>query len=179
MSPLALSPADHVIGSPDTASVQLVVYGDYQCPYSTRAIILASDLMERLGDALVYVFRNLPLTDAHPDAVHAAFAAEAADRQGRFWDMHLHLFRNQDQLDDNSLFAYAAELELDMEEFARDFRDERTRRRLLDDVAGGEALGASSTPTFFVNGARYDGPVDGITAVVEDAATQASPPGGR
>jgi protein-disulfide isomerase len=175
MSPLQPTEQDHVIGGDDRAAITLVVYGDYQCPYTARSVLLVAQLLDRLGDRLRYVFRNFPLLDMHPDALAAARAAEAADRQGRFWDMHALLFGHQQALDELALHRHAAQLGLDEAQFARDFADAGCERRVLADRAGGEALGVGSTPTFFVNGMKYDGPVDGIVPLVEDVATAASP----
>jgi len=175
MPELDLSPIDHVLGTLEGATTTLVTYGDYQCPFTKRAVILTSELLDELGDGVLYVFRNFPLTHLHGDALGAARAAEAAEQQGRFWDMHLQLFRHQRALDEQSLAVYASELGLDVNRFARDFLDERSLARVRRDVLSGEALGVQSTPTFFVNGRLYDGPVDGIKVFVLQLERAAAP----
>ncbi len=176
MSRLQPTAHDHVIGAGDRARITLVTYGDYQCPHSARGVLLVAWLLQELGDGLRYLYRNFPLEDVHRDALAAARAAEAADRQGHFWDMHATLFRHQHALDERALHGYAATLGLDGDRFAHDLADPATLRRVLADRAGGEALGVRSTPTFFVNGMKYDGPVDGIRALVEDVAAEVRQP---
>jgi protein-disulfide isomerase len=110
----------------------------------------------------------------HPHAELAARAAIAAGAQGRFWDMHDVLFTHQDQLEYEDLAGYAADLDLDVEDFLRTLDDERTAARVRADVASAEASGARGTPTFFVNGARHTGPHDALTlaaALEQDLAT--------
>jgi protein-disulfide isomerase len=167
---------DHVIGAGDRAAVTLVTYGDYECPFTARGVQLTSLLLDELGDGLRYLFRHFPLTDKHPHALAAACAAEAAARQNRFWEMHAMLIRHQRALGEQALFAYAAELRLDRARFARDLVDPEVARHVLADHAGGEAMGVRSTPTFFVNGMKYDGPVDGIRALVEEVANAVGAP---
>jgi NhaA family Na+:H+ antiporter len=177
MGRLQLHPHDHVLGSPETASVQVVMYGDYQCPYTRRGVVLLAELMDRMGEALLYTFRNFPLVDKHEHALVAALAAEAADRQDRFWDMHLELFRALRGLDEESLREHAEAIGLDVPRFVADFAAPATRARVKHDVDSGQKLGVDSTPTFFVDGELYNGPVEGISAVVEQAVADASAPG--
>src|SRR5207302_2339355 len=89
-----ISSADHLRGSL-TAPSRLLIYGDYECPYTRRALLSVATVRQRLGDSLAFAFRNFPLTEIHPHALHAALAAEAADAQGKFWEMHDLLLRRQ------------------------------------------------------------------------------------
>ncbi|HSF27321.1 MAG TPA: Na+/H+ antiporter NhaA [Actinomycetes bacterium] len=150
---------DHIRGPVD-APLTLVEYGDFECPFCARATGAARELRAILGDDLRYVFRHLPLSDVHPNAEQAALAAEAAAAQGRFWQMHDLLFENQDQLETEDLIGYAADLDLDVEQFVRDLDDDELAARVRDDVAGAEASGARGTPTFFIGGRLYVGPHD-------------------
>src|SRR5437868_3160920 len=102
---------DHIQG-PIDAPIQLVEYGDYQCPYCGEADSIVKAIQERLSERLCYAFRHFPLTNMHPYAEHAAEAAEAAGVQGKFWEMHDILFENQDALSDEALAEYAESLEL-------------------------------------------------------------------
>ena len=169
---------DHLAGPPD-APLTLVEYGDFECPFCARATGVTHELQELLGPRLRYVFRHLPLTNVHPHAELAARAAIAAGEQGRFWDMHDLLFAHQDQLEFEDLAGYAADLDLDVEEFLRTLDHERTAARLRADVASAEASGARGTPTFFVNGLRHTGPHDARTlaAALEQALENSA--GGR
>ena len=171
MGRLPLRANEHLLGSPEDGSVQLVVYGDYQCPYTVRGMALVRNLRERMGGRLLVVFRNFPLDHLHMNAVAAAEAAEAAAEQGRYWEMHELLFAHQRAQDAKSLAEYARGLGLDQARFAEAQSSTRIKARVQADRDSGKQLGVSSTPTFFVDGVKYDGRVNGITAVVERALT--------
>ncbi len=153
---LPVGPEDHVRGLA-TAPITLVEYGDYQCPYCGQAFPIVERLAKDLGDRLRVVFRNLPLVQVHPRAQAAAEEAEAAEMQGKFWQMHDTLFQNQDDLSDSALEHYAREIGLDLGQLAEDLASERPRRRVDADLEGAIRSGANGTPTFYVNGLRYDG----------------------
>jgi formate-nitrite transporter family protein len=158
--PAALTPPvgdrDHVAG-PATARVTLVEYGDYECPSCRKAFPMVKRLQERLGDNLRFVFRNFPLTKLHPNAQHAAEAAEAAAAQGAFWQMHDRLFERQFALEDDNLVEYATELGLDADRLRVALEGGTYRARVKTDVTSGIQSGVNGTPTFFINGVRYDG----------------------
>jgi protein-disulfide isomerase len=161
---------DH-IGGPVDAPITLVEYGDYQCTYCRRVHAGIKRLREeRLGDQLRYVFRHLPNARPHPQAWLAAQAAEAAAAQGAFWEMHEYLFAHQAELDRNRLVWAAGELGLDVERFARELDDRAHVGRIEQDFAGGRQSGADSTPTFFINGRRYDGAwdADSVLEAIEE-----------
>jgi Na+/H+ antiporter NhaA len=165
---------DHVRGRPD-APVTLLEYGDFECPYCGHASPTIDKLLHHFGDELRYVFRHLPLTDVHPDAQLAAEAAEAADEQGRFWEMHDRLMANQDALAPSDLYRHAADLGLDLNRFSDDLRRRRHAARVAEDVSSADASGVSGTPTFFVNGRRHQGvyDIDALTRAVKAAARPA------
>ena len=147
---------DHVAGSP-AARLTLVEYGDFQCPYCGMAYPILERIRRRMGDDLRFVFRNFPLKQIHPEAEHAAEAAEAAGAQGRFWEMHAKLFENQHDLDDASLLRYAEEIDADAAAVARELAAGTYEKRVRDHFRSGVRSGVNGTPTFFVNGRRYDG----------------------
>jgi len=151
-----LGPQDHVQGNPN-APIRLVEYGDYECPYCGRAYRIVKALQEALVDDLLFAWRNFPLSQVHPHALRAAAAAEAAGLQDRFWEMHDMLFEHQDALDDAHLLAYGELLGLDVERFARDLDSDEVAERVRADFLSGARSGVNGTPTFFVNGERYDG----------------------
>jgi protein-disulfide isomerase len=147
---------DHVTG-PANAPVTLVEYGDFECPSCRKAWPMVKELQRRLGDKLRFVFRNFPLTKLHPNAQHAAEAAEAAAAQGAFWQMHDRLFERQFALEDDNLFEYATELGLDADRIRAALGGGTYRPRIKEDVLSGLKSGVNGTPTFFINGERYDG----------------------
>ncbi|MEJ2011078.1 MAG: Na+/H+ antiporter NhaA [Anaerolineales bacterium] len=155
----AVDDQDHRRGPAD-APVVFVEYGDYECPHCRQAHGIVSELHERLGDRFSYVFRHFPIRSSHIHAQHAAEAAEAAAAQGKFWEMHDKLFANQDALDDESLIRYAAEIGLDVERFKRELAERVYAERVNEDFRSGVRSGANGTPTFYINGERYDGPWD-------------------
>jgi protein-disulfide isomerase len=150
---------DHVRG-PDGARVTLVEYGDYECPHCGRAYPIVKKVQEKMGDKLRFVFRNFPLTQAHPHALHAAEAAEIAATQGKFWEMHDTLYENQNALDDESLIAYAEKIGLDVEKFTEDLQNDTFEEKVREDFMGGVESGVNGTPTFFINGVRFNQPWD-------------------
>jgi protein-disulfide isomerase len=165
-------------GNPD-APIQLVEYGDYECPFCGQAYWSVKALQEALGDNILFVFRNFPLAQAHPHALSAAQAAEAAGLQGRFWEMHDVLFEHQDMLDEANLFRFAEALGLEMDRFARDFASPEVAEKIRADFLSGARSGVNGTPTFFVNGERYDGswaPQDFVAALSALLGDAVAPP---
>ncbi|HKG02072.1 MAG TPA: Na+/H+ antiporter NhaA [Conexibacter sp.] len=149
---------DRVRGRAD-ASVTLVEYGDFECPYCGRAEPIVRELLEGDGD-LRYVWRHLPLNDVHPNAEVAAEAAEAAAAQGHFWDYHALLFDRQDALKPKQLVRYAEQLGLDVDRFRRELRDGDYAGRVARDVESADLSGVAGTPSFFINGTRHHGAYD-------------------
>ena len=148
---------DHTRGA--ESGVPLLVYGDYECPY-TRKAIRAIEALQAGEDDVLFVYRHFPLTEIHPNALAAAAAAEAAGRQGRFWEMHDLLFHRQRALGEQDLRRYASELGLELESFDRERADAVTMERIQRDVASGEVVGVSGTPTIFIAGEFYPGSYD-------------------
>ena len=122
---------DHARGPMD-APVTLVKYGDYECPYCGEAHPLLKELLERVGEQVRFVFRHFPLDTVHPRARSAAQAAEAAASQGRFWEMHDLLYERQDELGEEDLMRYAAELGLDLRQFEEDLTNDDHAWRSLE-----------------------------------------------
>jgi len=146
---------DHAQG-PDDAAITLVEYGDYECPYCGQAFPIVQELQRVFAASLRLVFRNLPLSNVHPHAESAAEAAEAVALQGRFWAMHDLLFQHQRDLRAESLLHYAEEAGADATQVAEVLARRGTRDRVENDLEGALLSGANGTPTFFVNGSRYD-----------------------
>jgi protein-disulfide isomerase len=149
-----LGPDDHVSG-PDGAPYELVMYGDFECPYCAAAQSILARVRSRLGDELRFAFRHLPLESVHPHARHAAEAAEAAAAQGAFWEMHDALYAGRGRLEDADLVAHARAAGLDAERVGRELADGTHAGRVQRDVDAAHALGLSATPVFFVNGVQH------------------------
>jgi protein-disulfide isomerase len=154
-----LSARDHIQGSPE-ASIVLVEYGDYECPYCGEAYPVVKELQQRLKGKLSFVFRNFPLANAHPHAEFAAEAAEAAAGQGKFWEMHDVLYENQQALEPDNLIEYGSALGLDMRRFTKELNEHLYAPRVREDFRSGVRSGVNGTPTFFINGVRHNGSYD-------------------
>jgi protein-disulfide isomerase len=146
---------DHIRGSVN-APITLVEYGDYECPYTAMAYPIVKEIMRRLEDKLYFVFRNFPLNDIHPHAQNAAEAAEAAADQDKFWEMHDYLFEHHKVLDYHHLLEYAQKVGLDIEKFKKDMSRHAYVSLIEQSLKGGINSGVEGTPTFFINGVRYE-----------------------
>ncbi len=151
-----VSERDHSQG-PVTATVTLVQYGDYECPYTRRSTWVVQAIQQQPGEQLRFVYRNFPLTEIHPHALHAAFAAEAAAAQGKFWEMHDYIFHHQHTLEDSDLEQFAGAIGLDRQQFTHDMAERPYLSRIEEDLQGGLRSGVRGTPTFFINGVLYPG----------------------
>ncbi len=147
---------DHIQG-PIDAPVALLEYGDYECPLCGEVYPVIKAIQERMGDELCFAFRNFPLATMHPHSEHAAEAAEAAGAQGGFWEMHDTLFENQDALEDEDLAEYAHALGLDARRLFAEVLSGVYSPRVREDFRNGIRGGVNGTPSFFINGVRYDG----------------------
>jgi protein-disulfide isomerase len=150
---------DHVQGPAD-AAVTLVEYGDYECPYCGAAYPIIKEVQARMGARLRFVFRNFPIATSHPHAEQAAEAAEAAAAQGRFWEMHDLLYENQKRLRDDDLRGYAEKLGLDIDLFDRELVEHVHTARVHEDFMSGVRSGVNGTPTFYIDGVRYNDSYD-------------------
>ena len=157
---------DHIRGNPD-APLTLVEYGDYECPFCSRATGGIDEVRAHFGDDLCYVWRHLPLERVHPRAFDAARAAEAAGLQGKYFEMGIELFAHQDDLEWSDIYRYANTVGLDLEQFDQDVRvhPSKVLHRVQDDAQDAEAMDLNSTPTFFVNGKRHKGPWDSASLI--------------
>ena len=155
-----VSTTDHIYGNSD-AVIELLEYGDYQCPYCGRAYPIVKNIKEQLGDDLKFVFRNFPLTKIHPQAKLASVATEAAGLQGRFWEMHDVIFENQKRLYLRAILEYATAIDLDVPRFEADLENEVLTEKVMSDFESGLRSGVNATPTFFINGEKYAGSWEG------------------
>jgi protein-disulfide isomerase len=161
---------DHIRGPVD-APVSLVEYGDFECPFCGAARGVVDAVQAAAGDLLQFVYRHFPLTTVHPHAWPAAEAAEAAGAQGQYWPMHDLLFDDQRHLAPADLVARARALRLNVDQFEHEVATHAHAGRVEEDFVSGVHSGVNGTPSFFVNGFRYQGPTDAATmiAVIEAA----------
>ena len=152
----AVNSNDHIYGNP-SAALELVEYGDYECPYCGRAYPIMKSIQQELGPDLKFVFRNFPLSKIHPHAFSAAVATEAAALQEKFWEMHDIIFENQKTLDAESIFLFAKAIGLNPERFKNDIQQKELIDKVERDFESGIRSGVNRTPSFFLNGEKYDG----------------------
>ena len=167
--------SDHVRGAP-ASLVTLVEYADFECLNCARAFPVLVRYLDEFRGTLRVVFRHFPLGWEHPGSALAARAAEAAARQGKFWEMHDELFRNPGLLHREALHAHAASIGLDLGRFGADLDDPSLVARIERDVASGRASVVNATPTFFLDGARYANSrnVEALGDAIFDAAMRAT-----
>ena len=163
---------DHVQGQIQ-APVTLVEYGDYECRFCAKAQPVVREIQQHLGEELCFAFRHFPVTPVHPYAERAAAAAEAANAQGMFWEMHELLFENHSTFDDKYLLACAAALGLDQVRLIGEVILEIYARRIHHDFNLGVRDGVNATPCFFINGRRYDGAIrlEPLLVAIEQTCT--------
>jgi protein-disulfide isomerase len=159
-----LEEIDHVRGEPG-APLELVMFGDFQCPFCLGAQKSLRRVRERLGERLLFAFRHLPIPERHPLAPMAAEASEAAAAQARFWEYHDALYAAQPKLSRETMLAVGRDLGLDAERIAAELDSGAHAERIGRDLASAEASGATGTPTFFVNGSRFYGAYDASSLI--------------
>jgi protein-disulfide isomerase len=172
-----VGPEDWADGPAD-APVTFVEYGDFECPHCGAMEPVLAELRRRAGPGMRFVFRHFPLTSSHPHAELAAEAAEAAGAQGAFWPMHDVLLAHQDALALPDLIQNAAALGLDADIVVADLASHVYEPKVREDFMSGVRSGVSGTPTFFINGTRYDGDYDleALARAVQKAARSARAP---
>lgn len=178
--------ADHVLGV-KTEKVTLIEYGDYQCPGCGRMAQTVHDLTEKYSDKITFIFRHLPLTNIHPNALAAATAAEAAGLQGKYFDMHDMLYQSQDAWKDASVSQrgeifenYASQLGLDVAKFKSDLSSKDITEKInRDRTTGANQFKVDSTPTFILDGKKVDGKIatdaEALTKLIDETIARAYP----
>jgi len=154
---ISIGEGDHIQGR-EGAPITLVEYGDYECPYCGAAYPMVKQLQEAMGDNLRFVFRNFPITELHRHALSAAMTAEFGAAKGRFWEVHDELFENQTRLGATLYDTIMTKLGLPASELHDALERAIYQERIRGDLDGGVRSGVNGTPTFFINGRRYDGP---------------------
>jgi len=169
---------NHIEGK-GSSGVTLVEYGDYECPACGQYYPIVKQVQAKYADQIFFQFRNFPLYQIHPNAIAGARAAEAADLQGKFWQMHDALYENQNdwgQSSDPTPFfnQYAQQIGLDVNRFKTDFKSSLVNDRVQADLKEGNKLGIDSTPTFFIDGKKISNPpsADAFNQVIDNAIKQ-------
>lgn len=172
MLTLPVSPVRDHIRNGANASLTLLEYGDYECPFCGAAHQVVKAIEAQAGAALRFAFRHFPLTTIHPHSELAAEAAEAAGSQGKFWAMHDMLYANQQNLEAPHLVTYAAAIGLDVPRFTDELNAHVHLPKVTEDFISGVRSGVNGTPTFFINGVRHDGGWDypSLVAALQQAA---------
>jgi protein-disulfide isomerase len=153
-----VSKSDHLKGSV-RALVNIVEYADFQCPFCATAAPVLDQLFESFRQSMCFAYRHFPITSSHEYAVIAALTAEAAGKQGKFWNMHDALFDNQETMSEDTFSLLARELGLNMTKFEKDLDDKHLIQKIQDDFNSGVESGVHGTPTVFINGIRYEGEI--------------------
>lgn len=153
-----VSSDDHIQGSPN-APIVLIEYGDYQCPFCAKAHPIVKMLQKHYENKLCFVFRNFPLGESHPMAVPAAEAAEFAAEHNLFWQMHDLLFEQQANLSLPFILELGKTLGLPLQELEYAIMNRKYDPKIKNDFLWGVRSGVNGTPTFYINGNRYNGPL--------------------
>lgn len=158
---------DHAQGN-ENADLVIVEYGDYQCPYCGAAYPVLKELMKDFGGQIKFVFRNFPLSEMHQYARPAAIAAEAANLQGKFWEMHDAIFENQGFLNESFLITLAEKLDLNIPQFEKDLQEVELKEKVDSDFESGVMSGVNGTPSFFINGNKFNGGAEDLLELVRE-----------
>lgn len=140
----------------EKAPIVLIEYGDYECPHCGAAYPIVKQLQKHFGDDLLFIFRNFPLAEMHPHAITAAYVAEAAALQEKFWPVHDLIFEHQDALSTHHLIEYAESAGVDIAQLRKEIQTPAVTDKVEKDMEGGIRSGVNGTPTFFINGTRYE-----------------------
>lgn len=162
-----VSEQDHTRGAVN-AQVQILEFGDYQCPHCGIAEPYVEKIYQDFGSVASISFRNFPLADMHEYAMPAACAAEAASLQGKFWEMHDLIFANQDRLSPRLFIEIADSLELDIQKFETDMNSETVINKIKNDFESGAKSGVNGTPSFYINGQKFEGSGDDLYHLIAE-----------
>jgi len=161
---------------PEAAPVTIVVYTDFECPYCAKSIPLLKQVMEKYSDNVKMAFKSFPLA-SHRNARNAALTALAADRQGKFWELHDLLFANYNSLNPKKIDDLATQTGLDMEQLKKDRADPQLAAEITANTNEGTAVGVRGTPTIFINGRLLqERSLAGFSRLIEEELRQVTPP---
>jgi protein-disulfide isomerase len=168
---IPVSENDHIVGDPNTAKIVLVEYGDYECSHCGDAFPIVKKFVDENRKEVAFVFRNFPLKDAHPNAMAAAATAEASAKQGKFWEMHDQIFQSHADLSEETLVQLVEAVGLDPDAVKNDIESAELQNKIEEDFEGGVRSGVNGTPSFFVNGEKwegYDGTEESLSSLLSE-----------
>jgi protein-disulfide isomerase len=167
-------PIEHSpVKGPANASVTLVEFSDFQCPFCAQVPPIVEEVLKAHPNDVRFVFKNLPLTNIHPQAMGAAKAAMAAGKQGKFWEMHDLLFANARALSPEKFKELAQQLGLNLQQFEKDMGSPEIEKQIQDDMKLATQVQVTGTPTLFLNGKRVlNRSADGIKQMVQEEMKQ-------
>lgn len=153
---------------PRDAKVVIIEYGDFQCPFCKQAHPVVKEIIKDYGDKILFVWKDFPLLDIHPQALFAALAAQCANDQGKFWEMHDKIFENQQDLSETAFKTYAIQLGLDSIQFGECVISGKHLKSIEEDLLKGYEIGVKATPTFVINGILVAGaiPLDKFEQII-------------
>lgn len=157
--PVSIPVAGAPVTGPQNAAITLVEFSDFQCPYCAAAVPQIHALLKAYPTQVKLIFKEFPL-ETHPQADLAATAALAAQKQGKFWEMHDAMYQSQDDLSRRSILAMAARVGLDVKRMEEDMDSTAVRETVVRDVQDGDKAGVQGTPTIFINGQKYNGAIN-------------------
>lgn len=171
--------SNYTVGA-GTSGVTVVEFADFQCPACRSYYPIVKQLQEKYGDKVKFQFRHFPLVQIHQNAMVAHRAAEAAGRQGKFWQMHDLLYERQQAWESSNnataiMEDYASELGLNVDQFKTDFSSESVNKTISADIKAGQAVGANSTPTFVINDKKVEtlpSDVAGFSQLIDEQIAQ-------
>ncbi len=158
-APVSIPTTGSPVLGPPNAPVTLVEFSDFQCPYCAAAVPQIDAVLKTYPKQVKLIFKQYPL-QTHSQAALAASAAIAAQKQGKFWQMHDAMFANRDNLSRPNLLSLAQKIGLNMKQFESDLNSTEVRETVIRDVQDGDNAGVQGTPTLFINGQRYNGPIE-------------------
>jgi protein-disulfide isomerase len=156
--PVSIPTSGSPVTGPANAPITLIEFSDFQCPYCIKAVPQIQSILKAYPTEVKLIFKEFPL-EIHSEAAFAASAALAAHKQGKFWAMHDALFANRNDLSREIILALAKGIGLDMNRFETDLASPAIRQAVLKDIQDGDQAGVEGTPTLFINGQRYNGPI--------------------
>ncbi|TCD11139.1 DsbA family protein [Pedobacter frigidisoli] len=165
-----VSSHDHIQGAA-SAAITIVEFGDYQCPYCGDAYPIVKEIQDAFGDQIRLAFRNFPLQESHEFAYGAAVAAEAAALQDKFWEMHDALYENQYRINADLFEELAETIGLDLERFQQDVEAANVKQKVEADFESGVRSGVNGTPSFYVNGTKFDGNASDLYQMLKESTS--------